>query len=240
MVHRANVLLACSLIALGSAASACSDPEALGTSGSNLAMTLENGERYLDRIDGDRVVLFRTVNGRDLPFKDNEFPGKNIVIHPTTAKGDESLGWGSAQDLMQELGDLDRLEQLMRGASNPGALAEVDVERARELLGDEAALSLERMGEVAKMLEDAGLIENREGRLELTPRGIRKIGQNSLTDLFSKIMRDTAGRHAEDGCGVLDRGGRELLARRPRSRTTSVTWPPSSVRRTRCAPTPRA
>src|SRR5437899_2474498 len=77
-------------------------------------------------------------------------------------KGDESLGWGSAQDLMQELGDLDRLEQLMRGASNPGALAEVDVDRARELLGDEAALSLERMGQVAKMLEDAGLIEQRE------------------------------------------------------------------------------
>jgi len=117
-------------------------------------------------------------------------------------KGDESLGWGSAQDLMQELGDLDRLEQLMRGASNPGALAEVDVDRARELLGDEAALSLERMGQVAKMLEDAGLIENREGRLELTPRGIRKIGQNSLTDLFSKILRDTAGRHAEDRIGI--------------------------------------
>src|SRR5919205_1165171 len=117
-------------------------------------------------------------------------------------RGDESLGWGSAQDLFQELGDLDRLEQLMRGASNPGALAEVDVERARELLGDEAALSLERMGQVAKMLEDAGLIENREGRLELTPRGIRKIGQNSLTDLFSKILRDSAGRHAEDRIGI--------------------------------------
>src|SRR5947209_7701676 len=116
--------------------------------------------------------------------------------------GDEQLGWGSAQDLMQELGDLDRLEQLMRGASNPGALAEVDVERAKELLGDDAALSLERMGQIAKMLEDAGLIEQREGRLELTPRGIRKIGQNSLTDLFSKIMRDSAGRHAEDRIGI--------------------------------------
>jgi uncharacterized protein with von Willebrand factor type A (vWA) domain len=117
-------------------------------------------------------------------------------------RGDESLGWGSAQDLMQELGDLDRLEQLIRGASNPGALAEVDVERAKELLGDDAALSLERMSEIAKMLEDAGLIENREGRLELTPRGIRKIGQNSLSDLFSKIMRDSAGRHAEDRLGI--------------------------------------
>jgi uncharacterized protein with von Willebrand factor type A (vWA) domain len=106
--------------------------------------------------------------------------------------GDDALGWGDAQDMLQDLGDLDRLEQLIRGASNPGALAEVDVDRARELLGDDAALSLERMGEIAKMLEDAGLIENREGRLELTPRGIRKIGQNSLADLFSKIMRDSA------------------------------------------------
>jgi uncharacterized protein with von Willebrand factor type A (vWA) domain len=116
--------------------------------------------------------------------------------------GDESLGWGSAQDALQELGDLDRLEQLLKGAQNPGALAEVDVERARELLGDDAALSLERMAQVAKMLEDAGLIEQREGRLELTPRGIRKIGQNSLTDLFSKILRDSAGRHAEDRIGI--------------------------------------
>ena len=116
--------------------------------------------------------------------------------------GDDALGWGNAQDLLQELGDLDRLEQLIRGASNPGALAEVDVDRAKQLLGDDAALSLERMGQIAKMLEDAGLIENREGRLELTPRGIRKIGQNSLADLFSKIMRDSAGRHAEDRIGI--------------------------------------
>ena len=116
--------------------------------------------------------------------------------------GEDALGWGSGTDLLQELGDLDRLEQLIRGASNPGALAEVDVERAKQLLGDDAALSLERMGQIAKMLEDAGLIENREGRLELTPRGIRKIGQNSLADLFSKIMRDSAGRHAEDRVGI--------------------------------------
>ncbi|MCU1379217.1 MAG: uncharacterized protein JWN29_2200, partial [Acidimicrobiales bacterium] len=114
----------------------------------------------------------------------------------------DGMGFGEATDLLQELGDLDRLEQLMRGASNPGALAEVDVDRARELLGDDAALSLERMGKVAKMLEDAGLIEQREGRLELTPRGIRKIGQNSLTDLFSKILRDSSGRHAEDRIGI--------------------------------------
>ena len=41
---------------------------------------------------------------------------------------------------------------------------------ARELLGDDAAKSLDRLRELSEMLEDAGLIEQREGRLELTPR----------------------------------------------------------------------
>ena len=93
---------------------------------------------------------------------------------------------------MQQLGDLDQLENLLRGATNPGALAEVDLDRARELLGDDAANSLERMAELTKMLEDAGLIENKEGRFELTPRGIRRIGQNALHDLFKKLERRQA------------------------------------------------
>jgi uncharacterized protein with von Willebrand factor type A (vWA) domain len=116
--------------------------------------------------------------------------------------GEEQMGLGEAAGMMQDLGDLDRLEQLMRGASNPGALAEVDVERARQLLGDEAGLSLERMAQVARMLEDAGLIEQREGRYELTPRGIRKIGQNALSDLFSKLLKDSGGRHEQPRLGV--------------------------------------
>jgi uncharacterized protein with von Willebrand factor type A (vWA) domain len=116
--------------------------------------------------------------------------------------GQDPLGFAEAANLLQDLGDLDQLEQLLRSASNPGALAEVDVDRARQLLGDDAALSLERMGEVAKMLEDAGLIENREGRYELTPRGIRKIGANALSELFQRLTKDTTGRHELERIGV--------------------------------------
>jgi uncharacterized protein with von Willebrand factor type A (vWA) domain len=100
-----------------------------------------------------------------------------------------------AAQLMSELGDLDQLEQLMRGASNPGALAEVDIDRARELLGDDAAQSLERMAEVTRMLTEAGLIEQREGRMELTPRGMRRLGQNALAELFKKLDRNQMGGH---------------------------------------------
>ena len=103
---------------------------------------------------------------------------------------------------MQQLGDIDQLENLLRGATNPGALAEVDIDRVRDLLGDDAARSLERLAELAKMLEEAGLIENKEGRYELTPKGIRKIGSNALNDLFTKLAKDKMGQHQLDRLGI--------------------------------------
>jgi uncharacterized protein with von Willebrand factor type A (vWA) domain len=109
--------------------------------------------------------------------------------------GDDPLGLGQAMQTMQDLGDLDQLEHLLRNASNPGALAEADMDRVRDLLGDDAARSLERLAELTRMLTEAGLIEQREGRLELTPRGLRAIGSNALRDLFAKLTKDQVGQH---------------------------------------------
>src|SRR5436309_882263 len=120
--------------------------------------------------------------------------------------GTDPLGFAEAAQLMDRLGDIDQLENLLRSASSPGALAEVDVDRARDLLGDDAARSLDRLSELARMLEEAGLIEQREGRYELTPRGMRRIGQNALSDLFSKLAKDRLGRHQVDRSGI----GQEL------------------------------
>ena len=52
------------------------------------------------------------------------------------------------------------------------------------------------------MLEDAGLVENKEGRLELTPTGIRRLGQNALAELFKKLSKDMMGGHQVDRLGV--------------------------------------
>ncbi len=116
--------------------------------------------------------------------------------------GQDPLGFAEAAQMLNELGDLDQLEQMLRGASSPGALAEVDIDRARELLGDDAARSLEQLTKLAQQLEDAGLINNTEGRLELTPKGLRKIGRNALSDLFSKLARDKLGRHEIERTGI--------------------------------------
>jgi uncharacterized protein with von Willebrand factor type A (vWA) domain len=117
-------------------------------------------------------------------------------------RGQDPMGMSQAASTMEELGDLDRLEQLLRNAANPGALAEADIDRARELLGDDAARSLDELGRLTRMLQEAGLIDQREGRLELTPKGLRRIGKNALNDLFEKLARDKLGRHELERTGV--------------------------------------
>src|SRR5438093_3481355 len=109
--------------------------------------------------------------------------------------GQDPLGFAEAAQLMSQLGDLDQLENLLRSATSPGALAEVDLDAARNLLGDDAARSLDRLADLARLLEEAGLIEQREGRFELTPRGMRRIGQNALADLFNRLTHDRLGGH---------------------------------------------
>ena len=110
-------------------------------------------------------------------------------------EGDQPVGMGQAMSLMQELGHIDSLENLMRNASQPGALADVDIEAARHLLGDDGARALEKLSELTNMLKEAGLVEQKEGRLELTPKGLRRIGANALDELFSKLAKDKLGRH---------------------------------------------
>jgi uncharacterized protein with von Willebrand factor type A (vWA) domain len=110
-------------------------------------------------------------------------------------QGQDPLGFAEAMDAMQELGELDQLENLLRNAASPGALAEADLDRVRDLLGEDAARSLERLAELTESLRAAGLIDQTEGRLELTPKGLRAIGSNALRDLFAKLTKDALGQH---------------------------------------------
>jgi uncharacterized protein with von Willebrand factor type A (vWA) domain len=116
--------------------------------------------------------------------------------------GQEPMGFQQAMQSMQDLAELDQLENLMKNASNPAVLAEADMDRVRDLLGDDAAKSLEKLSQLSKMMQDAGLIDQKEGRLQLTPRAIRKLGANALSDLFGKLNKDMLGQHKLDATGV--------------------------------------
>ena len=117
-------------------------------------------------------------------------------------QGQDPMGFAEAAGVMNDLGQMDQLEQMMRTAQNPGALADVDIEAARNLLGDDGARALQKLADMAEMLKRAGLIEQKEGRYELTAKGMRRIGANALNELFSKLAKDKLGRHELDKTGV--------------------------------------
>lgn len=116
--------------------------------------------------------------------------------------GQEPMGFQQAMQSMQDLSDLEQLENLMKNASNPASLAEADMDRVRDLLGDDAAKSLDQLSKLTKMMQDAGLIDQREGRMQLTPRAIRKLGANALRELFGKLRKDMVGQHKVDATGI--------------------------------------
>jgi uncharacterized protein with von Willebrand factor type A (vWA) domain len=109
--------------------------------------------------------------------------------------GDEAVGLDEAAASARRLGEMDQLEQFLRSAASPGALAEVDLDQAREYLGEDGARSLQRLANLARELEDAGLINRREGRYELTAKAIRRIGQKALSELFAKLTKDRPAGH---------------------------------------------
>ena len=116
--------------------------------------------------------------------------------------GRDPLGLAGGAAVLNQLGEIDDLEHLLRSAATPGALADVDLERARRLLGPDAARALEQLARLSRTLEDAGLVEHRDGRLELTPRGLRRIGSNALAELFSRLSQDRFGGHPVERTGV--------------------------------------
>jgi uncharacterized protein with von Willebrand factor type A (vWA) domain len=116
--------------------------------------------------------------------------------------GDAPLGLSEATDLAQQIAAAERAEAVLSSATSPAALGEIDLDEVRALAGEDVARSLERLSRVAKELEEAGLVERVGGRTELTPQGVRRLGQRALADLYAQLERDRAGEHRTAASGA--------------------------------------
>jgi uncharacterized protein with von Willebrand factor type A (vWA) domain len=117
-------------------------------------------------------------------------------------RGDESLPLNEAMRMMGRLQQMEGLEDQLQEARRLDNLDAIDSEKVKDLLGDEEYQSVEQLKELMKILEAAGYIQKRGNRWELTARGIRKIGQKALQDIFNKLKRDGFGRHISPFRGV--------------------------------------
>ena len=113
----------------------------------------------------------------------------------------------------------DAMEEELLGARDPDSL---DADRRRRAPGAWAATrratTSSSSAQLTRALEEAGYLERDDDRLELTPRAARKLGMRALTDIFSRLRRESLGGHAAAASRTRRRADRRdegLRARRP-------------------------
>jgi uncharacterized protein with von Willebrand factor type A (vWA) domain len=114
---------------------------------------------------------------------------------PTFAGGDERMPLESTVGALERLHDFEELERAMGGGYEGASLEDVDEEALRRTLGRDAVRDLRRLRAVERALEEAGLVTRSKGRLEVTPRGARRLGERALVRVFEQLRRDREGSH---------------------------------------------
>jgi uncharacterized protein with von Willebrand factor type A (vWA) domain len=122
---------------------------------------------------------------------------------PALAGGDEQLPLSATIDAMERLHDLEELDRSLRGDYPGASIDDVDEESLRSALGEDAVRDLRRLKEIERALERAGLVSRERGRLEVTPKGARKLGERALVRVFEHLRRDREGVHEAREAGGL-------------------------------------
>ena len=111
------------------------------------------------------------------------------------------LKMSEATDVASQLNQLERLEEMLQGRVSPAMLNEIDLDQVRRNLSDDAARHLEQLAKLAKTMEDAGILKNEGGKVEMTAAGIRKLGRQALQDLFDQVRAKNIGDHSSTWIG---------------------------------------
>jgi uncharacterized protein with von Willebrand factor type A (vWA) domain len=122
-------------------------------------------------------------------------------------RGQTPMQFQQSQELMERMEDLRRLE----GQLSSMQLKDVDMELLEKLLGGEPKQDFEGVMRMQSLLEEGGYVLEQGDRFELTPRGIRRVGQLALRDIYQQLRRDGMGRHA-----TRNRGSQELMTENSR------------------------
>ena len=115
--------------------------------------------------------------------------------------GDDSLTLEQAMEMMGQMQDLDQLEQMLQQALRTGDMDDVDPDKLAQLLGEEARRAWEELDRLRQLLKEAGYVTG-DDDLQLTARGIRRIGQKALREVFIHLKKDRAGNHELDTRGA--------------------------------------
>ena len=115
--------------------------------------------------------------------------------------GQDPLGLSEATTALSELADLADLEDALR-QDYPGArLDDIDEEAVRRALGRQAVDDMEALRQIERELERQGYLQRTDGKLELTPKAVRRLGETALRRVFADLPERGSGDHDQRDAG---------------------------------------
>jgi uncharacterized protein with von Willebrand factor type A (vWA) domain len=115
--------------------------------------------------------------------------------------GRDPLGLGDATTALAELADLAELSDALR-QDYPGArLDDIDEDAVRRALGRQAVDDMEALRQIERELQRQGYLQGSEGKLELTPKAVRRLGDTALRKVFAKLAEGGHGDHDQHDVG---------------------------------------
>ncbi|GII64539.1 hypothetical protein Skr01_46240 [Sphaerisporangium krabiense] len=121
---------------------------------------------------------------------------------PDRVDGEQGLGMGDAVTVLEELADLNELESALQ-QDYPGArLDDVDEAAIRRALGRSAVDDLEALRQIERELERQGYLRRQRGKLELTPKAVRRLGETALRRVFDSLDGGRRGDHDQRDAGA--------------------------------------
>ena len=87
---------------------------------------------------------------------------------------------------VEQIRELERTELELQLVVDSSTVRALDIDRIRTFIGEDSANSLSYFSRLSRSLEDSGFTAVRNGRTELTPRAIERIGRRALNKLFEQ------------------------------------------------------
>jgi uncharacterized protein with von Willebrand factor type A (vWA) domain len=109
--------------------------------------------------------------------------------------GEQGLGLGDATSAVAELADLEALSSQLSQGYAGASLADIDEELLERALGRPAVDDLAALRQMERELERQGYLNRSDGRLELSPKAVRRLGATALRRVFAKLDATGRGEH---------------------------------------------
>jgi len=149
----------------------------------------QNLENMLDNLDSMTQEQLQQLS--DMM---NQMQQLEQLMNQFSFQGSQRMGMGEAGQILGQLRGLERfLRWGQRGMGDP---SELNLDELRELLGEEAYEHLQYLKGVEQMLEEEGYIVRTNHGLRLTPKGMRKIGDKALREIFQMLNKGRWGNHS--------------------------------------------